>query len=115
MGRSNKKLNYKLPNFIKFNNDISLENLQDNRGIEFVRTAMKEFIIILGINTANGAKKKIINIMKGIRLKTRLSKLGINRKDIDVIIENDFNPQRVKNNPRLVTEKDLWNLLEKII
>jgi len=53
--------------------------------------------------------------MEDINLEKRLSKLGINRNDIDIIIKNGFNIQRMKNNPRLVTKKDLQNLLEKII
>lgn len=104
-----------LPYFIEFNNDVSLENLQDNRGIKFVKNRMSELFIILKVKIVDEAKDKIINIMKKINLETKLSKLGINRSNIDIIIENGFNPQRVKNNPRIITEIDLWNLLEKII
>ena len=104
-----------LPHFIEFNYDISLENLQDSRGVKFVKDRMSELFTILKVETADKAKDKIINIMKDINLETRLSKLGINRNNIDVIIENGFNPQRMKNNPKLVSEKDLRNLLEKII
>ena len=53
--------------------------------------------------------------MKEINLETKISKLGINRNNIDIIIENGFSPQRMENNPCLVTKKDLRNLLEKII
>jgi len=104
-----------LPYFIEFNNDVSLENLQDNRGIEFIKDRMSELFTILKVNTANKAKDKIINIMKKINLETRLSKLGINGNNIDIIIENGFNLQRIKNNPKLFREKDLRILLEKII
>ncbi|PKP61961.1 alcohol dehydrogenase [Candidatus Atribacteria bacterium HGW-Atribacteria-1] len=104
-----------LPCFIEFNNDVSLENLQDNRGIKFVKNRMSELFTILKVKTANKAKDKIINIMKKINLETRLSKLGINRNNIDVIIENGFNPQRMKSNPKLVSEKDLRVLIDKII
>ena len=104
-----------LPYFILFNSDISLCNLQDSRGIKFVKDRMNKLFDILEVKTADKAKNKIINIMKDINLETKLSKLGINLNNIDIIIKNGFNPQRVKNNPRLVTEKDLRNLLEKII
>lgn len=104
-----------LPYFIEFNHDISLENLQDNRGIEFVKDRMSELFTILKVKTANKAKDKIINIMKEINLETKLSNLGINRNDIDTIIENGFNQQRMKNNPKIVSEKGLRILIEKII
>ena len=104
-----------LPHFIEFNNDVSSENLQDSRGVEFIKDKMRELFAILKVNTANKAKDKIINIMKKINLETRLSKLGINRNNIDIIIENGFNPQRMKNNPRVVDEKDLRILIDKAI
>jgi len=104
-----------LPYFIKYNNDISLENLQDSRGIKFVKDRMSELFTMLKVKTADKAKDKLLSIMKEINLETRLSKLGINRNNIDIIINNGFNPQRMKNNPRLVTERDLRNLLESII
>ncbi len=104
-----------LPYFIKYNDDISLESLQDSRGVKFVKDRMSELFATLKVKIANEAKYKLLNIMKEINLETKLSKLGINKNDIDTIIENGFNPQRMKNNPRLFTKKDLRNLLEKII
>lgn len=104
-----------LPHFIEFNYDISLENLQDSRGVKFVKDRMNELFDILEVKTANKAKDKLLSIMKEVNLEKKLSKLRINRNNIDIIIENGFNPQRMKNNPRLVTEKNLRNLLKKII
>ena len=104
-----------LPYFIKYNNNISLENLQDSRGIKFVKDRMNELFDILEVITADKAKNKLLSIMKEINLETRLSKLGINWNNINIIIKNGFNPQRMKNNPRVVNEKDLRILIEKII
>lgn len=104
-----------LPYFIEFNYDISLDNLQDSRGIKFVKDRMNELFDILEVKTANKAKDKLLNIMKEINLETKLSKLGINGNNIDIIIENGFNIERMKNNPKVVSECDLRNLLEKII
>lgn len=104
-----------LPYFIKYNNNISLENLQDSRGIKFAKDRMNELFDILEVITADKAKNKLLSIMKEINLETRLSKLGINWNNINIIIKNGFNPQRMKNNPRVVNEKDLRILIEKII
>lgn len=104
-----------LPYFIEFNNNVSLENLQDNRGIEFIKDRMSELFTILKVKTADKAKSKIINTMKEIGLETILAKLGINKNNIDIIMKNGFNLQRMKNNPRVVDEKDLRILINKAI
>ena len=104
-----------LPHFIEFNNDISLKNIQDSRGVKFVKDRMSELFTALKVETANEAKDKILSIMKEIKLETELSKLGIDKDNIDVIVENGFNLQRMKNNPRVVDEKDLRILINKAI
>ena len=104
-----------IPYFIEFNNDIYLENLQDNRGVNFVKDGMSELFTMLKVKTANEAKYKILSIMKEIKLEIELSKLGINKDNINIIIKNGFNPQRMKNNPKIFTKRDLRYLLKIII
>ena len=104
-----------LPHFIEFNNDISLENLQDSRGVKFVKDRMSELFTILKVETADKPKDKLLSIMKDINLETRLSKFGINKNNIDIIIENGFNPKRMKNNPKVVCKSDLEKLLTIIL
>ena len=104
-----------LPYFIEFNNDISLENLQDSRGVKFVKDRMSELFATLKVETANEAKDKILSIMKEIKLETELSKLGINKDNIDIIIENGFNIERMKNNAKIFVKEDLRYLLKRII
>jgi alcohol dehydrogenase class IV len=103
-----------LPYLIEFNYYISQENLQDRRGVEFVRNIMKELLDILAVNTAEEAKDKIITIMKMINLETSLTRLGIDEKGIEIIIKNGFNPQRIRNNPKIITEKELRTMLRDI-
>ena len=104
-----------LPHFIEFNNNVSSKNIQDGRGVEFIEDRMGELFTILKVKAADKARDKIIDIMKKINLETRLSRLGINRNNIDIIIENGFNRQRMKNNPRAVNEKNLRILIDKAI
>lgn len=100
-----------LPYFIEFNNNVSLENLQDNRGIKFVKDRMSELFTSLNVKKADKAKDKLLSIMKGIYLETKLFKLGVNRDNINIIIENGFNMQRMKNNPKVVCKSDLEKLI----
>jgi len=76
---------------------------------------MSELFDILEVKTADKARDKLLSIMKDINLETRLSKLGINRNNIDIIIENGFNPQRMKNNPKVVCKSDLEKLISTIL
>jgi alcohol dehydrogenase class IV len=103
-----------LPYFIEFNNDISPENLQDSRGVKFVRKRLDELVGILGVKTSDHAKEKILNLMKEINLETRLSRLGVDKNSAEIVAKNGLNPQRVKNNPRLVFEADLRTLIGRI-
>lgn len=104
-----------LPYFIEFNNNVSSENLQDSRGVEFIKDRMSELFTILKVKTADKAKDKIINVMKEIGLETNLAKLCINKNNIDTIIKNGFNPQRMKNNPKIIYKSDLEKLLTIIL
>ena len=52
--------------------------------------------------------------MKNIELETKFSELGLTLKDIELIIKKGFNIERVKNNPRLLTRKNLRKILENI-
>lgn len=56
-----------------------------------------------------------ISELRKIRLETKLILLGVKSKDdIESIIDNGFNPDRVKNNPRLLTEETLREMLHRI-
>ena len=92
--------------------NISNEDSLDKRGAEYVSQTITEILQIMNINTSKEGRDKINNLMNNIGLKTKLSKLGI--KDIELIIKNGFNPQRVKNNPRELTEEKLREILKRI-
>jgi len=59
--------------------------------------------------------KKITTLMKEIGLTTKLIELGIKTdEDIEIIIENGFDPNRVKINPRRLTEEALRKILNRV-
>lgn len=76
---------------------------------------MKKLVGCFCCTTVSEAKNKFLKIMKQIGIETNLSSFGISDKDIELIVKNGFNPQRVKNNPRKITESQLRALLEKIL
>ncbi|NQU79390.1 phosphonoacetaldehyde reductase [Candidatus Woesearchaeota archaeon] len=104
-----------LPYFIVFNGQVDDTNLNDMRGPDFVRKIMDDLYNLLGVKVSYEARDMFITLMNNIGLETRLSKLGVDRKGIEIIIKNGFNPQRVKNNPRTLTEETLRIILEGIL
>ena len=104
-----------LPHFIEFNHEVDEYSVQDKRGLSFTKQRIKELLEIMGCRSARGAKNHMVDLMRRIGLETRLSHLGMSGKNIEIIIENGFNPQRVKNNPRQLTELQLRTLLESIL
>ena len=104
-----------LPSMIVFNSEVNQNDVLDPRGVSFVKSKMNRLVSIIGASDFQDAKEKIMYIMKQINLETKLSELGINSsEDIDIIVKNGFTPNRVKNNPRLLTEIQLRKMLEEI-
>ena len=69
---------------------------------------------LLKTQNSEQSKDKITNLMENIGLATRLSKLNLKKEDINLIIEKGFNPARVKNNPRQLSEDNLRGILNSI-
>ncbi len=104
-----------LPPMIVYNSNVNKEDVLDKRGVKFVRKSMKELFSVIGASDSLESRDIITQLMKNIGLETKLSDLGIkNEQDIDLIIKHGFNPERVKNNPRKITEYQLRKMLEEI-
>lgn len=100
-----------LSSILNYNNLVLRVDVLDKRGVHYVRGAIKDIIKLLGANNCQNAQKKIEGILKNIGLATRFHELNILKKDLKIILKNGFNPDRMKNNPRLMTKKDLWKIL----
>lgn len=104
-----------LPSMIKFNSEVSEKDILDPRGVKYVKKTMKDLISIIGAANFEEAKKFINIFMKSIGLETKLKNLGIKtNEDIKLIIKNGFNPERIRNNPRNLTETQLRQILGEI-
>lgn len=96
-------------------NLLTQQECNDSRGMEYVKNTTNELIKLIGFNKAFEAKNFIENLMIKIGLKTRLSLLKIDENSVEKIIEKGFNPERVKNNPRFLTEQGLRKILKSIL
>lgn len=102
-----------LGDILVLNSKANKQNTIDKRGHEYVRKIIKEICVLLGIDSLEKARFKIKNLMNSIGLETRLSKLGVKKKDFNLIVKN-VNFERLKNNPVKINEEVLINLLESI-
>ena len=102
-----------LGSMLVYNSQVSEKDCLDKRGPDYVRKTIQEITKILGCKTAEEAKEKIEQLMVNVGMKTKLSELGLKENDLDIIVKNGFNPERVKNNPRLLTEQNLRNILKE--
>jgi alcohol dehydrogenase len=105
-----------LVSMLIFNSQVKKNDVSDSRGLRYVKRTIRDLTKIIGTNDPITAAKTINDIIKAVNLETKLSKLDIKAdKDIDLIIKNGFNPQRVKNNPRVLTQSSLLRLLKKLM
>ena len=104
-----------LPGFLLYNSKVTDEDVLDKRGSAYVRKNIAEITGILGYDSPENAGNAFYELMSKIGLQTRLADLNIKMDhDVDIIVENGFNPQRVKNNPRALTEQALRTILNSI-
>jgi alcohol dehydrogenase class IV len=104
-----------LPSIFEFNGLVDVEDVSDQRGEQYVRKTIDQLLDLLGLTTLYSVKEFFDTLMEEIGLKTKLSDLRINTdEDIELIIKNGFNPDRVRNNPRILTEFRLRKMLLRI-
>lgn len=78
------------------------------------KQTMAELMRLLEVINAPAASRKITSIMKQIGLETRLNKFGVQKSDIDLAVKS-VNAERLRNNPRKMTEKDIGKILTSIL
>ncbi len=100
---------------IRYNSEVTDKDINDKRGVEYIQNTLKEIIYTLGAKDAAEAEQKISTLITELGLSPRLKNCNIDKIDIELIIKHGFNPERVKNNPRMLDEEQLKNILNKIL
>ena len=105
-----------LPAMLHYISGVTENDLTDTRRREYVIKTLKEIAMLLCEKSMGNVPKRLGNLLQEIGLETNLSALGIKSQDnIEIIITNGFNPQRVKNNPRKLSKKALRHILNKTV
>lgn len=98
-----------------YNSKVMDPECSDKRGVEYVKRTMMELCAFFSVQTAEEVRQKIDALMEEIGLDRKLAALNIvTPEHHDVIVANGFNPERVKNNPRNLTEEGLRAMLKRI-
>lgn len=73
------------------------------------------FCKALGVTTMEEAVGSIRTMMRASGIKTRLSELGIEEKDLDLIVREGFTPERMGNNPFVFDAASLRAMLLRLL
>lgn len=94
---------------------ITLPSFIEYSLVAMEKTREKELLRVIGGKNRTAAAKKITVLIKKCSLATKLSQLGINRENFEIILKEGFDPERINNAPRIPTKKVLKAILEKIL
>lgn len=97
--------------FLIYNYHVTEKDIVDGRGISYVKKTIDEINILLGSNDVYESRKIIFKLMQEIGLETHLSDLNFKTEDDVRLILDNVNIERLKNNPRLVSNQCLKNIL----
>lgn len=103
-----------LPLLFQFNHHVTKTDCLDERGVDYVKQTLNELVSLMGHESIEGACTWWTHLMQEIGLKTSLKDLGIESSDWDLLLQHGFTPNRVKNNPRELTQDDAQIILETI-
>ncbi len=104
-----------LARMMEYNTGVTQDDLLDKRGVAYVQKTLQEVVQLTGAKYLGEAAGKIDGLMTSIGLSTRLHELRITREeDFELIVKHGFNSQRVRNNPRELTESALRRILGQI-
>ncbi len=98
------------------NRGVAAADCWDPRGPDHVRATVDEAIFLLGAADADGARTSLRNLMRDMGLETRLAPLGVpGEAGIDFLLASGVNPQRLRNNPRALSDADIKAILMSIL
>ena len=105
-----------LPAIFQFNDGVKSSDIQDSRGVDYVKSTLLEICCMLGCSSSREAAGLIVKRMGEIGLSANLNDLGLRSSgDREMIIEDGCNPQRMSNNPRIIEAEDLREILDSML
>lgn len=104
-----------LPGFFEFNYNLTDENISEVIKKEEQIILMNELSEMFGYKSNSDAKKFLTEFIDSLGLKINLTDLGVKTsEDINIICRN-VNTERLKNNPRKLSDSDLEKILTELL
>lgn len=100
-----------LPIFIRYNWEVNAYDVVDSRGVEYVRRKMSEIFLLLGVNSMEDAVRFIQQLIIQSGLVHTIRQIS---NDFSSVIEKvvaGVNIERLTNNPRLLSQNKLKEIL----
>lgn len=102
-----------LPEFFVYNSSVCEDDALDPRGKSFVEARLSDIFEVLGVSNAVEARSAFIRLVSSLGGVCSLSDVGVRLEDLDFLVQHGFNPDRVNNNPRRLTEQALRSILKR--
>lgn len=104
-----------LPYFFEYNYNVTKQDLNDSRGLNYVKVRILEICSLLGISRIGDTKETLSLFLKSIGINTNI-KIGHLDKSYAIIrIKKLINFERMNNNPRIVNDLFIDEILNKIL
>lgn len=104
-----------LGEFFAFNQQVRADDCSDSRGPAFVRDRMQSLFRLLGTDDASAARRRWRGYLQAGGIGSSLAEHGIGTAGaIDRILDHGFAPERMRNNPRIVTRAWASDMLHHI-
>ena len=100
--------------FFEINSDFDSHGINDSRGSSYLTNTMLQLFKLFGAENPLDCKLLWYKMMNDIGLETNISKLGICSSDDIDLISNNVNLERLNNNPVVVSEETLKNILKSL-
>lgn len=100
-----------LPNFLTFNYEVTDSDINDPRGIIFLKNKLLKLSKIFGHNDVYQTRQYLMNLAESLGIELSVSKLGISKDDIEGCLDVNF--ERMKNNPRKIKQNALLDLFNE--
>lgn len=100
---------------LSYNSEVHKHRILDPRGHDYVSQTILEICSLLDTKSVNEAKTKIEHMIGALGLTQKLSLLGVQSElQIETIVKEGFNQDRIKNNPLEITQEDSKTILKSI-
>ena len=101
---------------LAFNHGVDDDSVTDPRGAAYVQRRLHEIAAALGAASVPEAARWLDHLMDDLGLARTLPAVGVRTpEDVERIVAGGFNPQRMVNNPRRVSEHDLRDVLGRLM